>query len=169
MFRKRPSRPVVVGRRVATLEGQTVAYTLKRSGRAKQVRLEIRPDTGLTVVVPRRYSPEDVPGLLEARRRWILRNLKKYDGQAAPLIERPLTAGDSVPYLGRDLRLVSVEGTGRAGVRLEQARIVVDPGPAGTRPAEVLERWYRTQAAGLIGERAAALSSQMGVAYERLD
>jgi predicted metal-dependent hydrolase len=64
--------------------------------------------------------------------------------------------------------LVSAEGTGKAGVRLEQARLVVDLGPGGTRLAEVLERWYRAQAAGLIGERAAALSAQMCVAYRRL-
>jgi predicted metal-dependent hydrolase len=169
MFRKRPSRPTVVGRRVATLEGQTVAYTIKRSSRAKHVRLEMRPNTGLTVVVPQRYSLEEVPGLLEARRRWILGHLARYARQAAPAIGRPLTVGDSVPYLGRELRLVSAEGTGkRAGVRLEQGRIVVGLGSATMGLAEALERWYRSQAAGAIGGRAAALSAQMGVTYRRL-
>ena len=169
MFRKRPSRPTVVGRRVATLDGQTVAYTIKRSSRAKNVRLEMRPDTGLTVVIPRRCGLEEVPGLLEVRRRWILGNLARYARQAPPAVGRPLKVGDSVPYLGLDLRLVSGEDAGRcASVRLEQARIVVGLGPTGTGLAQALERWYRSQAAQVIGERAAALSARMGVTYKRL-
>lgn len=50
-------------------------YTLRRSRRAKHVRLHITPTDGLIVVVPLRFDATRVPGLLDAKRGWIDRKL----------------------------------------------------------------------------------------------
>jgi len=50
-------------------------YTLRRSPRAKHVRLHITPIEGLVVVVPLRFDAARVPALLDAQRNWIDRKL----------------------------------------------------------------------------------------------
>ncbi len=50
-------------------------YTLRRSPRAKHVRLHITPTEGLVVVVPLRFDANRVPDLLDAKRSWIDRKL----------------------------------------------------------------------------------------------
>jgi hypothetical protein len=42
------------------LDKQTVRYTLKRSSRARHIPLEVRPDTGLVVVFPKRCKLNQV-------------------------------------------------------------------------------------------------------------
>jgi hypothetical protein len=42
------------------LDKQTVRYTLKRSSRARYIRLEVGPDTGLVVVFPKRCKLNQV-------------------------------------------------------------------------------------------------------------
>ena len=51
------------------------AYTLRRSSRARHVRLHISPLEGLVVVVPLRFDGARVPELLSARLSWIDRKL----------------------------------------------------------------------------------------------
>jgi predicted metal-dependent hydrolase len=50
-------------------------YTVRRSPRAKHVRLRITPTEGLVVVVPLRFDTSRVPVLLDAKRGWIDRKL----------------------------------------------------------------------------------------------
>ncbi len=50
-------------------------YILRRSPRAKHVRLHITPTDGLVVVVPPRFDVNRVPDLLDAKRSWIDRKL----------------------------------------------------------------------------------------------
>jgi predicted metal-dependent hydrolase len=50
-------------------------YTLRRSSRARHVRLHVTPAEGLVVVVPLRFDGARVPELLDAKRGWIDRKL----------------------------------------------------------------------------------------------
>jgi len=62
-------------------------YTIRRSPRAKHVRLRITPVEGLVVILPRRFDAAHVPDLLDAKRSWIDRKLatiKRIDVDIAP-------------------------------------------------------------------------------------
>jgi predicted metal-dependent hydrolase len=160
----------VVGERRFTLDGRTISYTIKRSPRAKCVRFEIKPQSGLTVVVPRSYGLEGLPEMLKDRSRWILRHLASYDKARPPYAAgKLLKSGDVVPFLGRDLELVvDHNSAGVGGVRLEDGRLIVSlvSGSDGLNTA--LERWYRIQAARVIGDKAEAVSAGLKVSYNRL-
>jgi len=88
------------------LEGQTISCIVKRSSRAKHVRLEVRGETGLTVVIPSSYDVEQLPDLLREKRRWILGNLARHSKVQPFSAEKELRSGDSIPYLGRHLKVV---------------------------------------------------------------
>ena len=85
------------------LGNQTVPYTVRRSYRAKHARLEVRVESGLTVVVPSGYKTGDIPGLLRRKSGWILDKLARYGQVRSSDTERQARSGDSVPYLGRNL------------------------------------------------------------------
>jgi len=159
----------LVGKREITLNGQTISYILKRSARAKHVRLEMKRETGLTVVTPKSYEVGHVPGLLEAKRGWILSNLEKYSEVQSLRAKKELKSGDTVPYLGRDLKVVARQNHANAGsVKLERNTLVVSLTSANSRLNPALEQWYRMQAAKLLKKKADELSTQLGLTCNRL-
>jgi len=153
-----------------SINGQTITYTVKRSLRAKHVRLEVRRETGLTVVVPHFYKIGKLPGLLKSKERWISSNLARCSQFKALSAERELRSGDAVPYLGRDLKLVKRENhSSVGGITLEGDRLVVSNELFKNGVLELaLEQWYRKEAARLISGRIDELSSQMGISYQRI-
>lgn len=71
------TKPVLIGRFVIVLQTQTVSYTLKRSLRARQLWLQIHPEKGLSVTLPRHYNQDLLPAYLTSKARWILRHLNR--------------------------------------------------------------------------------------------
>ena len=162
-------QPALIGAYKTILEDQTVPYTVKRSSRAKHVRIEVRGKTGLTVVVPGPYNVEELPDLLRKKKRWILDKLAKY-GKGHPLAaEKEIKNGDFIPYLGRHMKVVERHDPRMAdSVKLEKNRLLLNLGSRNSRLNLVVEWWYRQQAEILIKKRAAELCSRLGVTYGRL-
>jgi len=162
-------KPALLGTYKTTLDGQTVCYAVKRSSRAKHARLEVCAGTGLTVVIPSSYNIDDIPDLLRKKGRWIINKLAKYvTGHQITEGKEP-ESGDSIPYLGRRLKVVTRCNSGTiADVRLEKNRLLVDLNSRNGRLNLVLEWWYRRQAEKLVKERADELCPRVGVTYVRL-
>jgi len=163
-------QPATVEERETSINGQTITYTLRRSLRARHVRLEVRRQRGLTVVVPRSYKIGQLPGLLESKERWISTSLARCGNSGAPCAGKELQSGDTVPYLGRDLRLVTREKNGEVDrVALEGDTLAVSHVLFKNGALELaLERWYRAEAVRLISERVDRLTSHMGVHCQRI-
>jgi predicted metal-dependent hydrolase len=159
-----------VEKRETCINGQNVTYTVKRSLRAKRVRLEVRQQTGLTIVVPHFYEMGRLHGLLQSKERWISRNLSRYCHFQSLSAKKELRSGDTVPYLGRDLELVKREKHDDGDdVTLEANKLAVSPDLFKDGILELaLEQWYRAEAAKLINEKAYKLSSNMGISYKRI-
>ena len=60
MAQRTSRKTTIIGTHKIILDDQTVPYTVKRSPRARHVRLEIRVTTGLTIVVPGSYNTEEL-------------------------------------------------------------------------------------------------------------
>ncbi|MBI2906350.1 MAG: M48 family metallopeptidase [Chloroflexi bacterium] len=166
MPRKNRPQLTTLGARQITLGGQKVPYTLKRSPRARFARLEIRRDTGLTVVVPRSYPMASLDDFLKAKARWILEKLAKY-ALAPTSPERPLV--NAVPYLGGSLPVeMRQKGGNFTTVALEKNKLVVELSDGHPVLDLVLERWFRWRAGQWIGERVRDLSARLCLACGRI-
>jgi predicted metal-dependent hydrolase len=162
-------RQAIEEKRTTTINHQTITYTLRRSFKARRIRLEVRQQTGLIVIVPHSYNISQVPGLLKSKERWISRNLQRFSHAHSLSTRKELRSGDTVPYLGRDIHLVQQENHHGDSVVLEGNRLAVSPDLFNNGLLEpALEQWYRTEAARLINEKTTKLSSQMGISYKRL-
>ncbi len=162
-------RLTVAGKHEAIIDGQVISYIIKRSPKAKYVRLEVRPETGLTVVIPKSYKSDQIPDLLKKKERWISDKLARYGHAQRPRSDKVLKDGDIIPYLGRDLEIVTRQSYGNVeSVNMERNRIAVSLKAGSNGLNLVLERWYRMQAAQLIQEKANRLSASLGLTYCRL-
>jgi predicted metal-dependent hydrolase len=145
-------------------------YTIRRSDRARRLRIVVAPE-GVEVVLPRRMALRHAEAFVAEKAAWIDATLQTYREAEALLPAVRLEDGGEVPYLGATLRLrVKVEpwrtraGVSRRGGTLHVG--VLEATPDAVR--EALVKWYRRQARREIGERLDWATMRAGSAYNKL-
>jgi predicted metal-dependent hydrolase len=138
---------------------QELSYRVRRSDRARRVRVTVDATRGVEVVLPRRAPEREAAAAIRELRPWIERRVAELAGARAVVAAR----GDAVPYLGRTLTLVSEPGRTRVTLRGEELFV---PAGEGLRPA--LERWYRRTARSEIEPRLDRACALAGTSYSRL-
>jgi predicted metal-dependent hydrolase len=145
-------------------------YTIRRSDRARRLRIVVAPD-GVEVVLPRRMAVRDAEAFVAEKRPWIERTLRQYRAAEQALPPVRLEDGGEVPYLGLSLSLrVKVEpwrtrpGVSRRGGTLHVG--VAAPGEEAVRDA--LARWYRRRARVEVAERLDWATMRAGSQYTKL-
>ena len=136
-----------------------LAYAVRRSDRARRVRVRVEPDGSVEVVLPRRAREREAERAVRELRPWIDRRLADV-AVARRAIERP--AG-TVPYLGTALQLREQPGRTRPHRRGDV--LLAPAGPAGRA---ALERWYRRAARAEIEPRLHHACLALGVAHSAL-
>src|SRR5829696_9770058 len=134
------------------MAGAPFDYRIRRSPRARRVRVSVDGAGGVEVVLPRRAPERAAAQAVRELEGWIERR-KRTLARAAAEVARP--AG-TVPFLGRDLRLVPQPGRERVHRRGDD--LLVPRRDA----AAAIERWYRRQARAVIGPRLDAATARHG-------
>jgi predicted metal-dependent hydrolase len=128
---------------------------VRRSTRARQVRVNVHTHTGVEVVLPARAPARAAAAAVNELRPWIERRLS----EAQEALARIAARAGTIPYLGVPLELVPQAG--RSRVHREGDRLLVPTGDA--RPA--LERFYRRAARAEIATRLDRATTVVGSAY----
>ncbi len=137
-----------------------LSYRIRRSDRARRVRVLVDPHTGVEVVLPRRSPASAAPAAVAELRPWIDERLAA--GQAVR--DAVQARGAHVPYLGRRLALRPQDGRTRAHRRGDDLLVPADAVAAG----EATERWYRRQARREIVPRLDLAVATLGASYTTL-
>jgi predicted metal-dependent hydrolase len=135
------------------------AYGIRRSARARRVRVNIDSVGGVEVVLPGRAPEREAAAAVAELRPWIERRL----AELARAREAVLARQGTLPYLDQTLRLVPQPGRTRVHRRADE--LLVPDGPARL-PA--LERFYRRSAQAEISPRLDRACAALGVSYARL-
>ncbi len=135
-------------------------FSVRRSARARRVRVGVTTDGGIEVVLPLRAPARLAAEAVVELRPWIDRRLADVARDRATIAAR----GDTVPYLGAELRLVPEPG--RTRVRRDGDVLRV-PAAEGAR-RDALERWYRRRARAEIAPRLDAAVAALGRSYTKL-
>jgi predicted metal-dependent hydrolase len=133
-------------------------YRIRRSDRARRVRVSVDGAGVVEVVLPRRAPERHAAEAVRELAPWIERRRRAAARAAAEVARTPGT----VPYLGETLHLRPERG--RTRVHRRGDMLLVPPGDA--RPA--LERWYRRQARLEIASRLDAAVARAGTKYSGL-
>jgi hypothetical protein len=153
-------------------------YTIRRSARARRLRVTIDPIRGLVVTVPpptRRgwARPEaEIDRFLRERESWLRRHLERHVQQRAELAARGgLRDGARIRYRG-ELHVLRVIAAGPGVRRSIVAReggpdgdeLVVRLSTSDRRPVPaVLESWFRERARRFIDDEVARHAKHLGV------
>jgi predicted metal-dependent hydrolase len=135
-----------------------IPYRIRRSSRARRVRVSVGPGGGVEVVLPARARERDAAAAMRELRPWIERRLRALERARTELGLRE----GAVPYLGALLELVSEPGRSRVARRGD--RLLV-PAP-DHRPA--LERWFRRRAREEVAPRLDLACERAGTAHSGL-
>jgi predicted metal-dependent hydrolase len=138
---------------------EEVVYQVRRSDRARRVRVTVDAVRGVEVVLPRRAPEREAAAAIRELRPWIERRVAELAGARAKVAAR----GDTVPYLGRTL--VVREERGRSRVARRGDVLLV---PRGDERVPALERWYRRAARAEIAPRLDRACALAGTSYSRL-
>jgi hypothetical protein len=133
-------------------------YRIRRSTRARRVRVVVHPDASVEVVIPQRAREREAADAVIQLEAWIQRRLD----DVTALHARTAPPAGTVPYLGTLLTLRPERG--RTRVHRRAGVLLVPPGD----PRPALERWYRRQAKAEILGRLDTASAAVGRPYTAL-
>jgi predicted metal-dependent hydrolase len=136
-----------------------IAYTVRRSERARRVRVTVDAARGVEVVLPRRAPEREAAAAVRELGPWIDRRLAELERAREAVAAR----GDSVPYLGRLLTVCSEPRRTRVHRRGDVLLT-----PAGDERLPALERWYRRAARDEIAPRLDRACAAAGSTYTAL-
>jgi len=133
-------------------------YRIRRSQRARRVRVTVDADGSVTVTLPRRAPERAAKEAVQELAPWIARR-RRVLARVAAEVARP--AG-TVPYLGATLTLRPQPGRERVHRRGDVLLV-----PEGD-PSAALERFYRRSARAEIAARLDAATARAGTSYSGL-
>jgi predicted metal-dependent hydrolase len=136
-----------------------IAYTVRRSERARRVRVTVDAARGVEVVLPRRAPEREAAAAVRELGPWIDRRLAELERAREAVAAR----GDTVPYLGR---LLTVHGEPRRTRVHRRGDVLL--APTGDERLPALERWYRRAARDEIAPRLDRACDAADSVYTRL-
>src|SRR3954452_6201272 len=134
-------------------------YRVRRSDRARRVRVSVDARGEVEVVLPRRSPERAAAAAIVELRPWIDRRLEEAGAGRAALAAR----GATLPSLGRTLALRPE--TGRRRVHRRDDDLLV---PDDACAPAAIERWYRRAAQREITPRLDAAVATLGTSYSKL-
>ena len=133
-------------------------YRIRRSQRARRVRVTVETDGSVLVTLPRRAPERAAKEAVRELAPWIARR-RRLLARAAEELARP---EGTVPYLGTALTLVPQPGRERVHRRGDLLLVPEDD------PRPALERFYRRAARAEIAPRLDAATARAGTSYSGL-
>jgi predicted metal-dependent hydrolase len=143
---------------------ETFDYSVRRSDRARRVRVRVDPrDGSVEVVLPRRAAAREAASAVAELGGWIARRR----AEVAVAQARVAARAGTVPYLGAVLELRPEAGRTRVH-RRGDILLVPDAEVGSEVMRSALERWYRRQARIEIAPRLDAAAAAVGREYAKL-
>ncbi len=150
------------------LEDRKVYYTIKKSHRAKHLKLQLSLESGLEVIVPfnTRLSFKQIENFIFEKQRWILRNVQKLE----QLLKQARSFKDSIPFLGEEIPVKVKESnrkTARAFLCSEFLEVRI---PSGKKKliGKAIKEFYKKQAREIIYKIAGRKARQMNVSFSKI-
>ncbi len=140
-------------------------YTLRRSPRARRVRVSVDGAGEVSVTLPRRAPLRAADEAVRELAPWIERRRRAL----ARAVEEVARTPGTLPYLGNELRLVPQPGRTRVHRRGDELLVPADAvRMPGADEGGAIERWYRRAARAEIAPRLDVAVARAGVAYTGL-
>lgn len=164
-------RSTGLSRRELLLDGQPVAYTLRRAPR-RSIGFSVGAE-GLAVAAPRWVSIAEIEAALQAKAGWILRKRLEQREREQRLQASAIAWGDGcqLPYLGEPLTVRVAPGLRSAAHHDEPARhlhVALPHAADAQQLRATVQTWLQRQARGHFEQRCQHFAAALDVRYTRL-
>ena len=134
--------------------GDSLGYTLRRTGRRRSVGIFVEPDGRLSVLAPATAPMDRIEQILRRRLKWIRRQQREVEALPPPQLPRQWVAGETHRYLGRQYRLKLIRAE-ESSVRLQGGYFEVTLPDRENRDAiqRLMGDWYKQHAKSLLTNR----------------
>jgi hypothetical protein len=129
--------------------------------------LDVLPDGSIVIAVPRAADPGEVARTVRSRRLWLANALQRRAALAAEHPAKEIVDGEGFAYLGRNYRLLLVDGEGE-GVKLRGGWLrLYRPVDEQTGASAVVD-WYTAQGQRWLTGRVRGWAGRIGVPVPRV-
>lgn len=136
------------------LYGKTeITYCVNACDR-KTLAIHVYPDGQVFVDAPITASDEAIAEKVKKKAPWIFKQKMQFEAYPPVLPKRSYVSGESHRYLGRQYRLLVIQGSVDQ-VKLLHGRLIVET-PTQNNPEKIrtlLQEWYRLRAKAIFSER----------------
>lgn len=147
-------------------------YQIKKSVRARHVRLKASVDKGLELIVPLRFNPAHVPMILEKHKSWIEKKLADLDVHKQQITQQPLPKELALPAIHESWRIDYIETNHKKlqlVARPHQTELAIIGNLQNiTGCKKLLATWLKNHAKTHLTARLDAISLQTGLSYKNL-
>lgn len=158
-----------------TLQGQVIEYSIRKSKRAKRINMKIDVNKGLEVIYPIGINQPTASEILQQNQAWVLATLDKMQSRKDSQVQRRYAQGEIFRYLGEDkhLNLIEKSHGKRISVTLADDTLDVSLPPNVNKNdteaiRDAIEKFYRKQAKGYLGQRTQDIADKLGFDYNRI-
>ncbi|MES0370883.1 MAG: SprT family zinc-dependent metalloprotease [Mariprofundaceae bacterium] len=150
-----------------------IDYKIRVSKRAQHARIVVRPDLSVEVVLPEGVSRQRAVALLQEKKAWVERSLKRFSEHAKPQnIQLSSNFPEQIHFESIGLKIaLSYRQTDSERVRITQLdsglQLSGNTGDA-TRVKASLQRWLKQQAKKYLSQVLAELAEQHGFSYRKV-
>ena len=147
-----------------------VIYQRKRA----TLQLKILSSTHLQITAPSKFPTTSIEQILHKKCNWIVKKIQHLITVAENPINKSITHGASILYLGQPhtLLLKNIQCV-KPSISLEDRQIIINSPPITTGqttsfPEELLKQWYRDKASTLLSEKTLQWAAKIKVEPQRI-
>lgn len=159
---------------IITLGNRQLAYHVTYKKNRNSVQLKIQPSTLLAITAPTKFPIDSIEKILQQKSSWILKKILHLESVAKNPINKTISHGAILLYLGQPHTLIFVETKNKPGNIYEQDHQIFIPISKITTNQEDpsieirLQHWYRQQAQQRLLEKTVFWSKQIAVRPQRI-
>lgn len=136
-----------------------LSFDVIRRPNRQTLEITVERDASLWIKLPDRITIEQVESFVAEKRSWIYRKLVEKDALRGPTVTKQLVDGEGFAYLGRNHRLLLVDGQD-AVVRLDRGRLRLRRDCVSNGSVHIRD-WYSTTGAVWLRNRVAPWTARM--------
>ncbi len=138
-------------------------YSLRKSTRARRVRLAVKPYQGLEVVIPRRFPEAEIPAILRNNREWISRQLIKHE---ASFHQAAMPGSITLTFNKKSYRITCSEKLPTQWI--ETPLHLALSCDSEQQAIGLLRNWIRSTAQRLFPQKIESIAKQFGFSYRKI-
>lgn len=159
---------------IITLENRQLTYDVAYKKNRNSVQLKIQSSTHLEITAPTKFPTDNIEKILQQKSRWILKKILYLETVAKNPLNKTISHGATLLYLGRPHTLIFVETKNNQGKIYDKDQQIFIPIFSSTLnlkdpSMEIrLQHWYRQQAQQQLLEKTVFWSNEIAVQPQRI-